>query len=145
MVSLCSAPFPPVFQTDCNAAANPRDMYTNLTGSSNQRHDQIFLDTLGRPVRSILVSDPQGASETDTTYDSLGRVASVTNPFRSSSDATYGASTFAYDALGRVLSTTAPDGSTAPVSYSGNCATSPDPAGKSRKACSDGLGGYCGL
>src|SRR5439155_8388084 len=53
-----------------------------------------------------LTSDPTGTVYTDTVYDSLGRVASVSNPYRSTSDPTYGITSYAYDALRRVTTVT---------------------------------------
>lgn len=58
---------------------------------------QTTFDGYARPVTSLLSSDPEGADETDTTYDALGRVASVSNPYRTSSDATYGITSYGYD------------------------------------------------
>ena len=46
-----------------------------------------------------------------TAYDSLGRVLTVTNPYVTTSDPTYGITTFAYDSLGRPTVQTQQDGS----------------------------------
>jgi len=48
---------------------------------------------------------------TDTTYHALGRKATVSNPYRSTSDPTDGITTYQYDALGHVTLVIAPDGS----------------------------------
>jgi RHS repeat-associated protein len=56
---------------------------------------------------------------TVTAYDVLGRVASVTNPYYATGDATYGVTTYTYDALGRTTSITDPDASQRLISYSG--------------------------
>ena len=47
------------------------------------------MDGLGRR-QSRLTSDPAGTDYTDTTYDALGRPATVSNPYRTTSDPTYG-------------------------------------------------------
>jgi RHS repeat-associated protein len=98
------------------------------------------MDGLGRTTQTRLTSDPLGTDYTDTVYDALGRAATVSNPYRSTSDPTYGVIQNQYDGLGRVTRTTRQDGSVNTVSYAGPCATTTDEAGKQRKACSDALG-----
>jgi RHS repeat-associated protein len=97
-------------------------------------------DGMGHVKQTQLTSDPQGTILTDTAYDGLGRVHTISNPHRSASSSTDGTTTYTYDALSRVTSVANPDGSAGTTSYSGNCATITDEAGKSRKSCSDGLG-----
>ncbi len=65
----------------------------------------------------LLTSDPNGTAYTVTTYDVLGRIASVTNPYYSGG--AVNTTTYSYDALGRKTSITDPDGSKSSVSYSG--------------------------
>jgi RHS repeat-associated protein len=138
--------------------------YHDVAPVSVQKQQQIsstltkiqttVLDGLGRQAQTQLNSDPSGATYTDTTYDAMGRTATVSNPYRATSDDTYGITHYVYDALGRVCvvapadtATTIP--STCPAtrpltdtltSYSGNCTTVTDEAGKARKSCSDALG-----
>jgi hypothetical protein len=50
--------------------------------------------------RTIKTKDPSGA-KVDTAYSGMGEVISVSNPYFTSSDSTYGATTFSYDWLGR--------------------------------------------
>ena len=97
------------------------------------------LDGLGRTIKSEMNSDPLGLI-VDTTYDALGRKATESNPHRSASGPTDGITQTQYDALGRVVQVSKTDGSTNTVSYSGNCVTAIDEAGKPRKSCSDALG-----
>ena len=94
-------------------SATVRDIYTALTGSTS-RQDQISLDGLGRAVTNSLVSDPDGQTYVATSYDSLGRIASVTNPYRGSSS---GGDTYTYDALNRGISLTHADSNTAYTYY----------------------------
>ena len=91
-------------------------------------------------MQTQLTSDPEGVVYTDTIYDALGRVKSVSNPYRSTSDSTYGVTQYAYDALGRPTATTEADGSVLTGSYSANTVTATDEAGKKRKVQTDGLG-----
>ncbi len=97
-----------------------------------------YFDGVGRAVRSRHVTG--GNALVDTTYDVLGRAATVTNPYFSTSDLTYGVTQNQYDALGRITQITKQDGSVSTVSYVGNCTTTTDEAGKQRRACSDALG-----
>lgn len=97
-------------------------------------------DGLGRVTQGQLTSDPDGVTYTDTAYDSLGRTLTASNPHRSTSSTTDGTSTYTYDPLSRVTKITQPDGSTSLTTFSLNCTTVTDEAGKSRKSCSDGIG-----
>src|SRR2546425_3008154 len=77
------------------------------------------MDGVGNPVESKLITDPEGTDFTDTTYDGPGRVWKVSNRYRSTSDASYGITTYSYDALGRVSKITRPDSSVLQTSYAG--------------------------
>ncbi len=112
-----------------------------------------LLDGLGRENQNQLFSDPEGVTYGDTTYDADERVATVSNPYRSVSDPTYGLTSYVYDALGRVCvtvpsditavptscPTTPPSGSSS-ASYSGNLTTVTDEAGSQRASRTDALG-----
>jgi RHS repeat-associated protein len=97
-----------------------------------------YFDGLGRAVRSKHVTG--GNALVDTAYDALGRAATVTNPYFSTNDLTYGFTQSQYDALGRVTQVTKQDGGISTVSYSDNCTTTTDEAGKQRRTCVDGAG-----
>jgi len=141
-------------------SATVRDIYTAIVGGTS-RHDQITLDGLGRTITESLASDPSGAVKVGTTYDSLGRVSTVSNPYRSLSDPTYGKDTYSYDALGRVTAVSHQDGTSTHTYYGsavggngGNgtqlCATGTygvgdptlyvDETGKKRQTWTDALG-----
>src|SRR5207245_343875 len=118
---------------------------TNITTTTKMNASQnivstVLLDSLGRTSQTQLNSDPQGVDYTDTTYDALGRVASVSNPYRSTSDPTYGVTSYRYDALSRVTKVTLQDGSFGTASYTNNTVTGTDPAGKKRQTTVDSLG-----
>ncbi|MGA7218825.1 MAG: RHS repeat-associated core domain-containing protein [Candidatus Sulfotelmatobacter sp.] len=122
-----------------------------ITSSLNSMTKSL-LDGLGRESESQLTTDPAGTDYKDTTYDALERVASVSNPYRTTSDPTYGLTQYVYDALGRTCVVVRPDGavvtscpSAAPAgdvftTYAGACTTVTDEAGKTRESCVDGLG-----
>jgi RHS repeat-associated protein len=106
-----------------------------------------FFDGLGRGYKSQHVL-PDGTATVDTTFDLAGHAATVSNPYFTSSDPTYGLTQSAYDALDRVTQTTKQDGSISSVAYNvatavavpGDCTQTTDEAGKQRRACADGLG-----
>ena len=115
-----------------------------LTSTINTSQNKIPLnvfDGLGRVNQTQLTSDPQGIVYTDTTYDALGRMHSVSNPYRSS-DATSspGVTTYTYDALGRKTQETYPDGSVLTTAYCGPNTLVTDPTGKWRRSRVNGLG-----
>lgn len=93
--------------------ASPVNVVVSETLSpSVSKQTQLDVDGVGRLIHQKLLSDPQGVDETDTTYDGLGRVQSVSNPYRSTSDPTYGITSYAYDALGRKTMQCQPDNGT---------------------------------
>ncbi|MGA8492843.1 MAG: hypothetical protein WB711_20645, partial [Terriglobales bacterium] len=127
---------------------------TQLVWGSYYAYHQVNLDGLGRPV-STTDTDPNSPTNyryAITKYNSLGQVASVTNPYFcdgtncSPADATYGSTTYNYDALGRVAdvgSTPAvalPDGNTNHIVYTNRAKLFTDGAGIQRAYQSDGLG-----
>jgi RHS repeat-associated protein len=115
---------------------------TKKINSAQTLTTKYVVDGLGRLSQSQLTSDPQGTVYTTTTYDFLGRVTSVTNPYRSGADITTstGTTTFAYDALNRKTSETYPDGSVLHTAYCGASTLVTDPTGKWRRSRTDGLG-----
>jgi RHS repeat-associated protein len=112
---------------------------TTLITSSLSEATKAIVDSYGRVTQTQLTSDPESTDYADTTYDAFGRTASVSNPYRSTSDPTYGLTSYYYDALGRGTFVVQPDGSVAATSYSGNTATATDEAGNKRKTQTDGL------
>lgn len=68
------------------------------------------LDGLGRTVQAENDSDPGGTNYVQTVYNSLGQVYSVTNPFFTTADQTYGLTYYTYDALGRITQIQHPSG-----------------------------------
>lgn len=86
---------------------------TNVTGKT-------VLDGLGRVVQTQATSDPSGNVDyVDTVYDSVGRVASVSNPYQTHSDPTYGITQYSYDPLNRSTAVIHPDNTQATFTYTG--------------------------
>ena len=98
-----------------------------------------LFDGLGHLTQTQLTSDPEGTDYTDTSYDTLGRVASVSNPHRSSGSYTDGTTQYQYDALNRITAVIDQDGSVIRTTYDGNCSTTTDEAGVATGACIDAL------
>jgi RHS repeat-associated protein len=112
-----------------------KSITTSLSDSATN-----FFDGLSRAYKGQH-SLPNGTATEDTIFDALGHVASVSNPYFATSDATYGTTQTLYDALGRAYQSIKQDGSISAVDYSaGNCTLATDEAGHQRKGCSDALG-----
>jgi|SRR5579883_470385 len=132
--------FPDGGQTSWAYNSQTSTTTTTKMNSSQNIISTLLLDGLGRTKQAQLVSDSQGVDYQDTAYDSLGRVASVSNPYRTTGDPTYGVVSYTYDSLRRVTKATLQDGSIASASYSNNTFTVIDPAGKKRQSTLDSLG-----
>ncbi|MFZ3215139.1 MAG: RHS repeat-associated core domain-containing protein [Candidatus Acidiferrales bacterium] len=114
-----------------------------ITSSQNSIATSVF-DGLGREIHKEISSDPQGTDYTDTTYDADGRLATVTNPYRTTSDSSYGVTSYQYDGLGRTILVIPPDGSATSdnvqTQYCGPTTMVTDEAGHWRRSTTDGLG-----
>ena len=101
----------------CSAGSAPYAVHTSTVISSSPTLSSISSSTqfngFGQPTSSTA---PNGAV-TKTTYDLDARVYSVSNPYYSTSDPTFGITEFLYDALGRKTVQCQPDNGTS----SGSC------------------------
>jgi RHS repeat-associated protein len=130
--------------TACSSTSPPTGWKTTLD----------VMDGVGHIVQNQLPSDPDGTTYIVTDYDGLGHEYTVTNPYRQTTDLTYGVTTKLYDALGRICLVVPPDfASTAPTScplaaplgstftsYTGNLTTVTDQVGNQHTSETDGLG-----
>ena len=144
-------------QTEVDSYLGTTNSTPSTSCSSGCRHDEQTSDNLGRVNYSYLVSDPDGETTVGTTYDSNGRVASATNPYRSQIN---GQDSYAYDAMDRTTQVSHTDGTSVHVYYgssaggaggitSQSCSSSTyglgyevltvDEAGKKREVWKDGL------
>jgi RHS repeat-associated protein len=100
---------------------SPSVTTTKKMNSTQSLTNSATMDGLGHTVKTLLTSDPDCASgdRTDTTYDGMGRPRTVSNPYCTTSDPTYGLTTYNYDALGRTTQVTHPDNSTLLTTYAG--------------------------
>jgi RHS repeat-associated protein len=103
---------------------------TNVSGTRSETDDGA-----GRPVQQVNVLN----GETNTTYDSLGRVQNHTtvSPLGTNPGPT---TTYQYDPLGRTTLETLPDGSSVRNEYAGNLVTTTDQVGRKSQRQLDGLG-----
>ncbi|MGD0227260.1 MAG: hypothetical protein ABSF71_33460, partial [Terriglobia bacterium] len=132
-----------------NSCAQPSTTSIRVYGSTSYTETATF-DGVCHVTQTAITSDPEGSDNTATTYDGWGRSWKVTNPYRTTSDPSYGVTQTTYDVLGRVSdegttkSIVYPDASSISTTYSasGNtdCSKVIDPAGIQRLLCSDGLG-----
>jgi RHS repeat-associated protein len=108
---------------------------TSLTGYS-------YVDGLGRPT----TNETDGYGWQATTYNNLGQVYTVSNPYVcngsncSPADPTYGLTTYTYDALGRVKQVSNPDGSAVNSTYTNRAVQVSGIYGLNRIYQYDGLG-----
>ena len=128
----------------CLASSPPAGWKTSLA----------VLDGMGHVVQTQFASDPDGVTYTATTYNGFAQPYTVTNPYRFTTDSTYGVTTSLYDALKRPCLVVPPDfAASAPTScpatwpagsiftsYSGNQITVTDETGTQRASSTDGLG-----
>jgi RHS repeat-associated protein len=118
-------------------------MTTRHDSSINVVHAAV-LDGLGRTKQTQWVT-PECTVKTDTTYDPLGRVSTVSNPYCSTSDSTYGITTTQYDALGRVLKVIPQDGTVSSNNVTTDYSNFPtvtvtDQTGNPRRTTTDAFG-----
>src|SRR5208283_4934841 len=114
---------------------------TLVTGTASTSTTNV-LDGLSRTIQRS-TTDPQsstGYHYANTTYNNLGYIHSVTNPFFTTSDPTYGLTYYAYDTLGRVTKITNPDSTFRSLTYSGRATESVDESGVTKIGQIDGLG-----
>lgn len=106
-----------------------------------------YVDPYGRPSRSFVSEGDGDYLTVDTIYDQMGRVSSVSNPYRTTTrnglaDPSHTAdwTVRSYDDLSRVASVTFPDASKIQTEYLGIYTTATDQAGKQRRQKTDALG-----
>jgi YD repeat-containing protein len=81
---------------------------TKAINASQNEIATTMLDGLSRVLQTQLNSDPYGTDYTDTGYDAVGNVASVSNPYRMT-DSSHGITYFQYDSMRRKVVQAQPD------------------------------------
>lgn len=125
-----------------DAAPTPSVTTAMKINTTTTETSVVIKDGVGHTIHSQLTSDPQGTVYTDTTYDGLGLVYTVSNPYRLGSDPTSspGTTTYVYDTLGRKLTQTYPDNSVLTTAYCGPNILVTDPSKRWRRSRSDAFG-----
>ncbi len=141
----------------CNSTTYPIDVVsTQAITSSTNKKTTTLLDGIARVTESQVNNFP-GCSSTmmkvDTVYDADGRKSSVSNPYCTTTDSTYGLTKYAYDGLSRVTTLTHPDTTTITTAYDylvsytngsttayQNCSIGTDENGNQHEKCDNGVG-----
>jgi YD repeat-containing protein len=124
-----------------NDTASPVNVTVIKSATPNPSVEHEYdVDGLGREYQSKLLTDPDGIDYVQTTYDGPGRTSTVTNPYRTTSDPTYGSTQYFYDGLNRKTKETEQDGSVQQWSYSGSTVSYTDQNNNAWQRTSDGLG-----
>jgi hypothetical protein len=98
--------------TTYSGSTLPETITTTISASPNlSQITKIILDGLGRPIKELTAN----GAETDTIYNSIGKVQSQSNPYLTTSDSAYGITSYIYDGLGRETFQCQPDNGTSPV------------------------------
>ena len=102
----------------------PSLMEIDINEDENSKGDGLIqkaslYDGVGRILNNETTSDPAGTTFVTTTYDNVGRIYTVTNPYRNATDVTADKTQNTYDALGRKIQQLNPDGSSQIWCYNG--------------------------
>jgi RHS repeat-associated protein len=121
------------------AANNSSVTQTVLHASGTPITSVTTVDAYGRPQR-VTVTDSPANDLVDAVYDANGNTYSVSNPYRTTGDPTYGVTTYTHDVLGRLTKTVAPDTSPSTATTLGNTTLYADAANHQREILVDGMG-----
>ncbi len=108
--------------------------------NDNLLKTETLYDKLGRTTETHTYESVTAYVTSKQEYDALGRVKRVYNPYRTTSDPTYGWTEKTYDALGRVTVVKTSDNAQVTSGYDNNRVTVTEQAGKQRRSVTDGLG-----
>lgn len=98
-----------------------------LLAGSTWETSVATMDSMGHVIKNQVTSDPLGTDTVATTYDGMGNVASVTNPYRGSSPPANTTIKYTYDALRRKTMETGQDGTVQSWCYDGMADEGQDP------------------
>ena len=122
-----------VFNDD-NLTSTTTTTYTDAGVQKTIITSKTF-DGWGRVIQEVDANNGQ----VNTTYDTMGRVASRTNPFAAGGQAAP-SSSYTYDALGRTTEMTLPDGQKTTTEYNGSTVLITDQVNRKIQRQTDGLG-----
>ena len=93
----------------CYNDAVPSVETAKLILGSTWETNVATMDGMNHVTETELTSDPSNPDIVLMTYDGEGRIYTKTNPYRTTSDPTYGITTYQYDAISRPVSVQNPD------------------------------------
>lgn len=132
------------FNDTISYPSSPAYTYTRTINSAATFTQTHIVDGMGREITTKTTVPTStctaGYSYVATTYDGDGRKFSVSNPYCTMTDPTYGLTDTYYDALNRVHTVVEQDGSTVVSNYTGSYTQVTDEAGKMRGFYNNGLG-----
>jgi YD repeat-containing protein len=105
-----------------NDSANTITTSELLNTSGLLKTSVSVMDGLGHVTQTQLTSDPGVVDYVDTSYNGMGQIKSVSNPYRGSAPAN-NTRWYLYDALGRTIEQVQPDGNLIQWGYNGVCST----------------------
>ena len=109
-------------RTPSNTAAT--QVATSMLASPDPAvNTTTVLDGFGRTMQNQVTSAPGNTILTDTVHDGFGNISSRSNPYQSTSDQSYGKTTYVYDALGRETTQINPDSTSTQTCYNGVAST----------------------
>ncbi|HEY0545110.1 MAG TPA: RHS repeat-associated core domain-containing protein, partial [Pyrinomonadaceae bacterium] len=110
------------------------------TYNDNALKVETLYDKLGRTIETHTYESATAFIISKQEYDALGRVKRTYNPYRTTSDPTYGWAETTYDALGRITSVKTNDNAQVSNVYNNNSVTITDQANRSKRTLADSLG-----
>lgn len=135
--SQVTTPSSKVTSTTYNDGAMTTTFTVNYDGGDTQATSTTTTedDGWGRVIKETNIYGGQ----VNTSYDNMGHVATVSNPFIAGGTPSYWTN-YSYDALGRKTLATLPDNQTLQTSYNGNSVIETDQVSRKMQRLSDGLG-----
>ena len=122
----------------CNSYQSPTvSTVAQLVTGSNWHSVATTLNPFGYPSSAL---DQITNAEVDKTYDTAGRLSSVSNPYTHGGSASPAFTSYGYDGFGRTLAVLSPDGSEQHSAYTGQTLDGYDESGVHHQLVSDSLG-----
>jgi RHS repeat-associated protein len=113
--------------------SNQVDSAMGIGYGNPARYDRTALDSLGRTQTQSLLSDPDGRTNVDYSYNTVADTVCTSNPHRSVPSSTDGATCVQYDPIGRVTRILRQDGNSVTYQYGAS-------VGGAAAICNNGTG-----
>lgn len=126
-----------IYDDTARTITTSSDLHTNADGALVTKQ---FLDAFGRIIETRQYEGGSNYIVVQQQYDALGRLCRTSNPYRPWQGESAIWSQSAFDTLGRVLSVTTPDQAVTTTAYHGNWVLATDPIGRKRLSLTNVLG-----